>query len=195
MRTTFECKNLSSAFQAAERAWTRAISIAPRNPNAYGNRGTARLQAGRCETVQTSPVLGMSVPVPKLFHFVRHCRHSHPSVYSGDAITPHKCVPASSFGLPLAEVHGALTLVVTCGMSGTQVDQFVARHMSRWAAARDDLQAALDLETAEGQQPSGLTLNNLGAFSHCTSQQCIPQFAADEQREVQSGEAVFRSRA
>ena len=34
--------------QAAERAWTRAISMAPGNAPAYSNRGTARLQAGRC---------------------------------------------------------------------------------------------------------------------------------------------------
>ena len=39
---------------------------------------------------------------------------------------------------------------------------------SRWAGARDDLQTALDLETAVGQQPSALTLNNLGVLSPLT---------------------------
>jgi len=48
------CGTLHDAFgpsmhQAAERAWTRAISMAPSNAPAYSNRGTARLQAGRCE--------------------------------------------------------------------------------------------------------------------------------------------------
>lgn len=34
-------------FEAAERAWSRAIAIAPKNGPASSNRGTVRLQNGR----------------------------------------------------------------------------------------------------------------------------------------------------
>jgi hypothetical protein len=38
-----------------EAAWSRAISLAPDNAAAWSNRGTARLQAGRCAARSAAP--------------------------------------------------------------------------------------------------------------------------------------------
>lgn len=35
--------------QASDKAWSEAIALDPRNPNAWSNRGTSRLQFGRWE--------------------------------------------------------------------------------------------------------------------------------------------------
>lgn len=35
--------------QASDKAWSDAIALDPRNPNAWSNRGTSRLQFGRWE--------------------------------------------------------------------------------------------------------------------------------------------------
>ncbi len=45
--TSFQEALAAPDFEAAERAWGRAIGIAPNNGPALSNRGTVRLQNGR----------------------------------------------------------------------------------------------------------------------------------------------------